>query len=61
MQLYRFYLLDHSNHFRGAELIEALDDAEASAKAVRLQAELGVAGFELWDRGRPVVQQLAQP
>jgi hypothetical protein len=57
---YRFFLLDRSNRFRGAEIIEAPDDASARARAETMQAELGAAGFELWQGARPVLQRRTQ-
>lgn len=57
MSAYRFYLLDRANRFRGAEIIEALHDAEAMTRAEDLHRELGVPGFELWQGARPVLQR----
>ena len=60
MTAYRFFLLDRSNRFRGAEIIEAPDDAAARSCAEAMQVELGTAGFELWEGARPVLQRRTQ-
>ncbi len=59
MMAYRFFILDRSNRFRGAEVIEAPHDDAAKAQADALLSELGVPGFELWQGARPVAKRLA--
>jgi hypothetical protein len=61
MVAYRFFILDRTNHFRGAEVIEAPHDEAACAQAKALHEELGVPGFELWQGARPVTRCTAAP
>lgn len=57
MVAYRFYLVDGPGRFRGAEVIEATDDDAARKEAAALKLQLGIPGYELWDRARRVDQQ----
>jgi hypothetical protein len=56
MVAYRFFILDRTNHFRGAEVIEAPHDEAARELARALHEQLGVPGFELWQGARPVAR-----
>jgi hypothetical protein len=57
---YRFFVLDRSNRFRGAEIIEAPHDEAAQISAEALHRTLGAPGFELWQGARPVLQRRTQ-
>lgn len=54
MVAYRFYLVNRNGRFCGAEIIEAANDLAAQQKAAALKEQLGIAGYELWDRARRV-------
>ncbi len=54
LPLYRYYRLDAAGRIRGAEIVEAADDAMAVAGARTLHRRFGDPGFELWVRARRV-------
>lgn len=60
MTPYRFYRLNHLNHFGGVEDLDAPDDATALAGAERLLKAKASPGFELWQSARRVAKRLPE-
>jgi hypothetical protein len=58
MRAYRLYFIGDDGHFKGVEVIEAVDDEAAITVA---QTHIGACAMELWNLGTHVCSFPVQP